>query len=325
MCYNSLMYTIICAVCSRPFFIPANRLQTAKFCSNACYRLRNPEHTLQCERCGKTFSVVASRKTKVKYCSLACRDFRELIPCVICGTGVLRSRSEMKTRKDVYCSDECGKEYARRFRSGKNHPRYINSLSLPDFTTEQKEMILGTTLGDGCLLLNSNGNAHLQVAHSVKQRDYLDYKHALLIPFASRITMHRRLDTRYNRIYEMHRFYTACHPWLTELRLMLYPGGVKHLPSNLAELLTPRVLAFWFMDDGHCSRPGNTFLLCTVCFPRDEVEMAAEVISCLGLKAWEKQGRITISAHSKHAFVDLIGGFVPPSMRYKLGPVANGS
>ena len=312
------MHTVICATCTSPFSIPTNRLQTARYCSRHCYALRHPMHTLSCKTCGKAFSVIASRSAKARYCSFACRDFRQPVPCVLCGKEVIRTRSEMKTRQYVYCSVECERTYIQQFRSGKNHPRYINSLSLPDMTIEQKEMIIGCVLGDGCLLLNSAGNAHLQIAHSVKQRAYLDYKHALLAPFSRPINIHARHDVRYNRTYETHRFHTVCHPWLTQLREMLYPGNVKCLRKDIDSLLTPRGLAFWFMDDGGCHNQ-STFSICTVSFAAEDIARIAQFLGRWNLKAWERKRRLYISAHCKYTFLDLIGEFVPQAMRYKLG------
>ena len=319
--YNRHMQTITCHTCQQPFVIHNTRILTAKYCSRACYARAFPPATLVCQTCGKSFVVVGSRNVsgrQAKYCSRACRDFRRLFPCVVCGTAVLRTRSEMKTRRYVYCSVECERVYHRESLSGVNHPRFLNSLALPAFSDAQQEMILGTVLGDGCLLLNSNGNAHLQVAHSVKQHAYLEYKQGLLAPFASAINIHRRLDPRYARTYETHRFTTQCHPWLTALREELYIDGTKHLPASVLPRITPRALAFWYMDDGGCSMQ-STFSICTVSFPPAEVAEAARALAVLDLRAWERQGRLFISAHCKYTLLNVIGPFVPESMRYKLG------
>ena len=315
------MQTLICDTCGNPFTVANNRSLTAKYCSRRCYAAAAPSATISCVTCGKLFVVPNSytRAPRIaKYCSRACRDFRQMYPCIVCGTEVQRTRFAMKTRRYVYCSVECERIYHREHLSGVNHPRYINSLKLPSFSREQQEVTLGTVLGDGCLLLNSNGNVHLQVAHSVKQRSYLDYKHALLMPFARPINIHRRFDSRYNHTYETHRFYTVCHPWLTQLRALLYPDKKKRLSPEVDDLLTPRALAFWFMDDGHCLN-GSTFTICTVSFAAEDVARIAELLARWNLDAWERNRCLYISAHCKYTFLDLIGAFVPQEMRYKLG------
>lgn len=190
---------------------------------------------------------------------------------------------------------------------------------LPPFTTEQQELILGTLLGDGCLLLNSSANAHLQCAHGVKQRAYLEFKHRLLAPFSRPINVCRRYDPRYGRTYETHRFHTVCHPWLTQLRRLLYPAGAKVLPDAALNMLTPQALAFWFMDDGGCIRE-STLSICTVSFDPASVGKAAALLGTRwGLNAWENRRRLFISAASKARFAELTAAFIPDFMRYKLG------
>jgi hypothetical protein len=276
--------------------------------------------TLICKRCGKPFNVINARKDEARYCSRACRSTLLPVPCCFCGKEVLRSQHWRNHFKVAYCGPGCESGYRRKRYAGENHPRFIASQALPDFSAEQKEVILGTVMGDGCLLLNSNGNAHLQVAHSVKQRPYLDYKHGLLRPFSRPITAYQRLDPRYGKVYETHRFHTVCHPHLTALRQTAYPGGNKVLSEFFDRNLIPRALAFWFMDDGGTSH-GSTLSICTVCFEAADLRRIAEHLKDWGLKVWERKRRLWISTESKRRFVELIGDHVIPSMRYKFGKI----
>lgn len=312
------MVTIICKTCLHPFHVVPNRTLTAKYCSDACYQAAHPACTILCTTCGKVFIVPYVRRAKAKYCSRVCRNFRHMYPCIVCGSEVERTRSAMKTRRYVYCSVDCERQYHRDHLSGTNHPRFLQSALLPDFTQAQKEMIIGTLLGDGCLLRNSAGNAHLQLAQSVKQRAYLDYKHAFLAPFSRPINTHKRLDTRSNCVYETHRFHTVCHPWLTYVREQLYPENKKQLVPFVDSWLSPRALAFWYMDDGTCIR-GSTFSICTVSFAEEDVARVTKLVCTMGLDAWVWKGRIMISARSKYKLRELIGPYVPESMQYKLG------
>jgi hypothetical protein len=276
--------------------------------------------TLICKRCGKPFDVINSRKDEARYCSRPCRSSLRPVPCAGCGKEVLRPEYWRKHYKVAYCRPECEKTYRRESYVQGKHPLFMRSQALPDFSAEQKEIILGTVMGDGCLLLNSNGNAHLQVAHSVRQRAYLDYKHDLLRPFSRPINVHRRLDPRHGKIYETHRFHTVCHPHLTTLRQTAYPAGDKVLSEFFDRHLTPRALAFWFMDDGGNSR-GSTLTICTVSFDATDIQRIAEHLKGWGLKAWERKRRLWISAESKRRFVELTGDHVIPSMRYKFGKI----
>jgi len=47
-------------------------------------------------------------------------------------------------------------------------------------TQIQKEVLIGTLLGDGCLLVNVYGkNYRLYIEHSVKQKNYLEWKYEI--------------------------------------------------------------------------------------------------------------------------------------------------
>ena len=45
----------------------------------------------------------------------------------------------------------------------------------------------------------------------------------------------------------------------------------KIVPENIAELLTPRSIAFWIMDDGQQVKKGGV-TLCTDSFKSDEID-----------------------------------------------------
>ena len=48
-----------------------------------------------------------------------------------------------------------------------------------NFTTEQKSLILGTLLGDGCLE-KRHANPRLRIDHAVAQKDYVFWKYGIL-------------------------------------------------------------------------------------------------------------------------------------------------
>ena len=54
-------------------------------------------------------------------------------------------------------------------------------------TNLQFEVIVGTLLGDGRLDKPSNGNARLQVRHSIKQLEYVVFKRELLGSLSGRL------------------------------------------------------------------------------------------------------------------------------------------
>ncbi len=84
--------TLLCAVCNEPFYVPAYRKSTAKFCSrlcaahvqlaairhkaNAASKGRKPPNfagtSIVCEQCGTRFFVPPSRLRSKRFCSQSC-------------------------------------------------------------------------------------------------------------------------------------------------------------------------------------------------------------------------------------------------------------
>lgn len=88
------------------------------------------------------------------------------------------------------------------------------------------------------------------------------------------------------RVYEIKRgsvtyrqvsFQTLSFPFFSDIKELFYDdNGKKRVPVNIAELLTPAGLAYWFQDDG--AKAGNGFLLHTDCFYKADVERLIEVL-----------------------------------------------
>ena len=92
--------------------------------------------------------------------------------CEICKKQ-LKEKTPYQVKKNFgrFCSLKCA-------RASPDRKRKLNTIELlGDFTEFQKQIIIGTLLGDGNLSKPKNGvNYHLTVAHSEKQLEYLNYK-----------------------------------------------------------------------------------------------------------------------------------------------------
>lgn len=106
----------------------------------------------------------------------------------------------------------------------------------------QQQLILGCVLGDG--YLRKKTNAHLQITHSIKQKEYVDWKYQILKDIV--ITPPKAYQGNANRIG--YRFFTRSIPELTEFYNTFYQCGKKIIPDNL--VLSPLSLAVLYMDDG---------------------------------------------------------------------------
>ena len=118
--------------------------------------------------------------------------------------------------------------------------------SLLKLTQLQKSVLVGTILGDGCLIASRSGKAaRLQVRQNAKYYEFVSWKYDFFKAWI--IT-----KPRYDRFNDSIVFRTISHPDLMEIRKIFYRNNVKIVPDNIKDLLThPLSLAIWFMDDGH--------------------------------------------------------------------------
>jgi len=130
-------------------------------------------------------------------------------------------------------------------------------------TSIQKEILVGSLLGDGTLRKQgTRTNALFEVNHSFQFREYVDWKwqhfeQLVKTPPKSRHGNGKRIA---------YRFTTQSLPLFTEYYYEYYSGGRKVISPSL--ILTDLILSIWFMDDGSKSR--NTFYLNTQQFSLNE-------------------------------------------------------
>jgi hypothetical protein len=202
-------------------------------------------------------------------------------------------------------------------------------MDIPELTEEQREFIIGTMLGDGCLMLTrTNGNAWLSIKHSIKQLEYVEWKYKIMDGYVN-APIKMRTDKAFNgKEYEKCEFITICHPVFTNYYNMFYDSGVKVVTNEIAESITPLALAVWFMDDG-CGNV-NSIEMCTESFTEPELKRLQKVLSDkfkLVTSLWfdgyrkgsnQKKFKIGILKRSVDTFSDIVKPYVIPSMMYKL-------
>jgi len=131
-------------------------------------------------------------------------------------------------------------------------------------------------------------------------------------------------NNKTGKIYSSIRFKTYSLPCFNELYILFYLDGRKIVPLNIAELLTPLVLAYWLCDDGCFCKSYHVVILNTQGFTKEEVEVLAKTLN----DKWDlectinKDGkgyRIRIPRKSLPILHSLLGPIMPPMMRYKIG------
>ena len=142
---------------------------------------------------------------------------------------------------------------------------------LKHFTTRQREYLFGSLLGDDCLRKPEDGKyPALQVTHSTKQREYVDWKYS---PWKSIVPggIRRNITIKTaGKVYHADSFRTAAHPEFTEFFEMFYQNGRKVVSEEILRNLTSFSLAVWYMDDGYYKRGRGKAQLSTNSFTYKE-------------------------------------------------------
>ena len=190
------------------------------------------------------------------------------------------------------------------------------------FTQRQKDIAAGSLLGDAYLRPSGNSYA-LSFAHGEKQRGYLEWKLFEFQNFVATKEFYTH-ETDFHGNAPTHSFSTISHPFLTELRALCYPNGVKHVSREWLDLLSPLSLAVWYMDDGSRNRRYGTVVLCTNCFPADEQAIIIEYfLSRYGIEPKVEPRRngqsvLRINVSQTKAFLEIVAPHIPECMSYKL-------
>lgn len=206
-------------------------------------------------------------------------------------------------------------------------------------TKEQKDLILGTMLGDGYLNKREN-NVRLQMIHGPNQEDYIKHKSEVLNNLLTERGLKKEtFKDKYSvtGFKTCFNFYTISHEYLSFLRQLFYPNDKKVISEDILERLNERSLAYWIMDDGSLNKRkgkirtdgtriyvGARFIICTC-----SKDGKQEETICKKLK--EKFDLdFNVRLHKKNCYVvscttetfkklvELVKPYIIPSMLYKI-------
>jgi len=190
----------------------------------------------------------------------------------------------------------------------------VNTVgSLTEF---ERSIIIGSLLGDGYMrIMPGRANAFLEINHSIKAKEYVDYKYESLRRLCESAPKER--NTNDGRV--AYRFFTKQHKELTDFYNQFYKNNKKIIPKDL--ILDPIILAIWYMDDGSKCRDHDIYLN-TQQFSISDQKILLNKLRLLGIDARlnkdKKYFRIRILKTSIKTFMEIIFPYVFESMRYKL-------
>lgn len=199
-----------------------------------------------------------------------------------------------------------------------------NSFNVPQHL---HEVIIGSCLGDLIAVRKTIAhNTYFQFKQGLVNKDYIYHLFDLFLSFTNMEIPKdlEYLDKRSNKTYTSINFHTYRLPCFNYYYDLFYVDGIKRIPLNIGELLTPVSLAYWAMDDG--SKKNNGFIFCTDSYTFEEVQLLINVLkqnfdlNCsIHKMTGKEQYRIYIKLDSMDKFISLVRPHFYESMIYKLG------
>ena len=200
--------------------------------------------------------------------------------------------------------------------------KHKSTLKLTD---EQKEVLIGILLGDATLETQNGGRTYrMKIEHSAKQRAYAEHLYKLFSDWARTKPWERKVTLNNGKTYTNIVFSTLSHPSLRFYAQQFYQGRVKVVPRLIGRWLTPKAIAYWFMDDGSIkSKQSKGVIFNTHGFQKQEVGRLIQVLcGKFHLEAKfrkQKEGyQIYVSGKSYESFTKLVLPHILPEMMYKI-------
>ena len=196
-----------------------------------------------------------------------------------------------------------------------------------ELTHKQKELVFGCLLGDGyCKKIGNDKNATFEFQHSLKQKEYVDYKRSFLLNVPGRAYEYVRRDIRTNVEYNTYTASFLTNTCFTDFHTMFYNNGKKRIPIEyLDELYTSFALAIHYMDDGSCIKKSDSnsydISIATCSFSIDDLNQLVYFLKKkfnLEFTIQNSSNRIRLKSKDIPTFINLIRPYVPECMLYKI-------
>lgn len=258
---------------------------------------------------------IPSNRKSINHFDISKEDLVEMVKSNL-------SDSEIGRKYNVYASTV----YAKRkiFNISRQSRTENKEIKLTEI---QKQVLFGCVLGDGYLNKVKSKNTKFEFSHSLKQKEYVDYKFGYFYNFPGRTYYFTRKPHKITGIsYETYTGSLQTNKSFNYFWDHFYSKTVKkRIPIELLDkYYTPLAMAIHFMDDGsfhsRCKNGSGSAHIATCGFDRDELELFSQFL----FKKYsiennvDKYNRIYIKTSSLRHFMDLIRPYIIESMQYKL-------
>lgn len=199
--------------------------------------------------------------------------------------------------------------------------------TLLKLTPLQREVVVGVLLGDACLESQNQGQTYrLKIEQSADHEAYVRHLRSVFDGWVLSGPRRRDKTSRLGTPTVSWAFNTVSHGALRFFAQQFYLQGQKQVPKLIHRWLSPRSLAYWFMDDGSMkSGQSKAVILNTQAFLLPDVQRLIDVLAShfqLAAKVRKQSDghQIYVSGRSFERFCELVDPFLIPEMRYKLPP-----
>lgn len=201
-----------------------------------------------------------------------------------------------------------------------------------ELTKEQMGLIIGSLLGNASIpkKLKGTGNHYINITHSEKQLEYLNYKIKIFKEHGFNVSdIYKRKVKTYIE-YSVHIYYENNPEILNTLRWWFYRSGKKYFTYNMIKKLTPLGMAIWFMDKGsrviyynkeHTKIKSRELHISTY-MSKEEHCSLIKYFSKFGITCKEVRNRdkyrLSLNATNANVFISIIKPYFCSSMLYKV-------
>jgi recombination protein RecA len=233
---------------------------------------------------------------------------------------------------------EGGKSGKRKFAVTPNHTIYTpdgevsaDELNVGDevfvtihdynLTEDQRQLVLGSSLGDGSLRKTGTHTATFRVGHGTAQTEYANWKYEMLSP----------LTRDFGKVGNGFGFDTFATATFADFRSHLYnEQGKRTITDEALNALDARGLAAWYGDDGtfagHFQKWGNgKSSLYNASLKGADREKVMNYFERIGVGKPQDFGRgFRFNSEQTKRLHEIIAPFLHPSLEYKLHPSLRG-
>jgi len=204
---------------------------------------------------------------------------------------------------------------------------YKDNLQKKGLTQIQKDILIGTLLGDASMqAMKENEQSNVKFEQQIKQADYINHLYEEFQEWVGTPPQVRNITGGGANDRQSIWFRTYRHPSFTFYKNIFYKVDkdgkqYKVVPKLIHRWLTPRALAYWFMDDGSFSN--NSLNLHTQGFKVKDVEKLRNALNknfSIQSNLHKDRGsyKLYILKESHENFKKIMQGCVHPCFLYKI-------